>query len=56
MVDSSKVEQVIENVTVQKKFDSNVCPLSDNYFTKCPVMRTYYYLIEDFFASWSWSG
>jgi hypothetical protein len=45
-----------EKIQIEKEVGSNVCPLSDNYFTKCPVMRSYYYLVEEFFASWSWSG
>ncbi len=56
MVDTKNSNEIEDDTMLGKKLNSNVCPLSDNYFTKCPVMRTYYYLIEEFFASWSWSG
>ncbi len=43
-------------VKLQMKQQNNICPVSDNYYSKCPVMRSYYYLVEEFFVSWSWSG
>jgi len=39
-----------------KIMNKNICPVSDNYYSQCPVMRSYYYLLEEFFSSWSWSG
>ncbi|VAW94059.1 hypothetical protein MNBD_GAMMA22-2126 [hydrothermal vent metagenome] len=59
MVDSSNCNKdflVKSRVEIRVKQNSNICPLSDNYYSKCPVMRSYYYLVEEFFASWSWSG
>ncbi len=41
---------------INEKMNNNTCPVSDNYYSKCPVMRSYYYLVEEFFVSWSWSG
>ncbi len=40
----------------QMQRNKNICPVSENYYSKCPVMRSYYYLVEEFFSSWSWSG
>ncbi|MFV1983288.1 MAG: hypothetical protein ACC657_07075 [Thiohalomonadales bacterium] len=38
------------------KLNKNICPVSAKYYSKCPVMRSYYYLVEEYFAAWSWSG
>lgn len=44
------------NAELHDNMNKHICPVSDNYYSKCPVMRSYYYLVEEFFSAWSWSG
>jgi len=55
MVDYRRCKKILAKNSYAE-MNKNICPLSDSYYSKCLVMRTYYYLVEEYFAAWSWSG